>query len=374
MADPRYRVAFLDWMACAVGGAGERAPRAASALGDPVAALATAGHVLDFDDTYLPGIAHLSAPTAPAALVVGAELGRTVGEVLDAYAAGFEAMGSLARASHPALYDRGIHPTAACGGVGAAVAAATLMGLDPEPARSAVAIALLGAAGLRAAFGSDGKSLQVGLASAAGVRAARLAAAGARVPLEAAASGFAEATGGTYAEPDPAAGRAIEENWIKAWPCCLQTHGAIEAAASVNGGRPAIAVVHPVSLQAAGVGPEPRDGLEAKFSIPYLIAHTLEHGEPTLESFASVDGASVMRARGIEVRADRGLRESEAVLLDAEGEELARVGAARGSPERPLDEAALAAKVRSLAGDALEGALDDPTRPASELLALTGTR
>ena len=71
MADPRYRVAFLDWLACAVGGAGERASQAAAALGDPVAALATAGHVLDYDDTYLPGIAHLSAPTAPAALVVG---------------------------------------------------------------------------------------------------------------------------------------------------------------------------------------------------------------------------------------------------------------------------------------------------------------
>ena len=94
MADPRYRVAFLDWLACAVGGAGERAPQAALALGDPVAALATAGHVLDYDDTYLPGIAHLSAPTAPAALVVGAERGRSIGEVLNAYAAGFEAMGA----------------------------------------------------------------------------------------------------------------------------------------------------------------------------------------------------------------------------------------------------------------------------------------
>ncbi len=369
MADPRYRVASLDWMACAVGGAGERAPRAAAALGDRTAALATAGHVLDYDDTYLPGIAHLSAPTAPAALSVGAELGHTAGEVLDAYAAGFEAMGSIARASHPALYDRGIHPTAACGGVGAATAAAALMRLDADTTRSTVAIALLGAAGLRAAFGSDGKALQVGLASAAGVRAARLAQAGARVPLEAAARGFAEATGGAYAEPDPAA-LAIEENGIKAWPCCLQTHGSIEAAASLNGGRPAVAVVHPLSLQAAPVGPEPSDGLEAKFSIPYLIAYTLEHGEPTLASFAAVDAAAVTRARGVEVRADPGLRESEAVLLDSEGAELARVEAARGSPGRPLDEAALAAKVRSLAGDALDGALDDPGRPATELLAL----
>src|SRR3954464_2088931 len=122
-----YRAAFVDWMACAVRGASEPAARAAAAAGDPVVALGTAGHVLDFDDTYLPGIAHLSAPVAPAALVVGAHVGAPAGAVLDAYAAGFEAMGALAGASHPGLYDRGFHPTAVCGPVGAAVAAARLL-------------------------------------------------------------------------------------------------------------------------------------------------------------------------------------------------------------------------------------------------------
>ncbi|HEV3376401.1 MAG TPA: MmgE/PrpD family protein, partial [Thermoleophilaceae bacterium] len=168
-----YRVALLDWLACAARGAREPAARAARGLGDRVAFAGTAGHVLDFDDTYLPGIAHLSAPTAPAALVVAGELGRSAGDALAAYEEGFEAMGALARAGHPALYDRGWHPTAVCGGVGAAVAAARLL---DAPRENAVALALLRSGGLRAAFGSDGKSLQVGLAAASGVRAARLAA------------------------------------------------------------------------------------------------------------------------------------------------------------------------------------------------------
>ncbi len=371
MADPRYRTALLDWLACAARGAEERAARAAGSLDDPVAAAATAGHVLDFDDTYLPGIAHLTAPTAPAALV----LAGTVGEALDAHAAGFEAMGALARAGHPALYDRGLHPTAVCGGVGAAVAAGRLLGLDAEAQRSAIALALLGAGGLRAAFGSDGKALQVGWAAAAGVRAARLAAAGARAPLEAAARGYAEATGGHYAEPGETE-PAIERNWIKAWPCCLQTHGSIEAAglAREAGAEPAAVVVHPLSLQAAGVGPEPSDGLQAKFSIPYLIAYTLLHGSPTIASFEGVDPEATRRAAAIEVRTDRGLLESEAVLLDASGAELARVEAALGSPERPLDEAGLEQKISGLAGDRLAGALDDPERPAAEVLALAGLR
>ena len=371
-ADPRYAVAFLDWLACAVRGSDEPAARAAATAGDPVLRAATAGHVLDFDDTYLPGIAHLSATTAPAALLFGAELGRSMGDVLAAHAAGFEAMGALARASHPALYDAGFHPTAVCGGLGAAVAASRLLGLDGDREESARALALVGAAGLRSAFGSDGKSLQVGFAAAGGVRAARLAAAGARVPLDAAGLGFTDATGGRLAEPDRAE-PAVEMNWIKAWPCCLQTHGAIEAADRVRERRPEqLAVtVHPLSLQAASYGPDVRDGLQAKFSISYLTAYTLRHGTPSLASFEAVDAEVRGQAEAIEVHTDRSLLESEA-RLSAGGEEIARVEAALGSPQRPMDAQALSAKVRDLAGDRLDGVLADPSLPAADAAAASG--
>ena len=86
-------------------------------------------------------------------------------------------MGALSRAHR--LYEGGWHPTAVCGAAGAAHAAARLLGLDDERAGAAERLALLQAGGLRAAFGSDGKSLQVGMAAAAGVQAARIAAGGA---------------------------------------------------------------------------------------------------------------------------------------------------------------------------------------------------
>ena len=332
--------------------------------------------MLDFDDTYLPGLAHLSAPTAPAALVLGAELGRGTGEVLEAYASGFEAMGALAAAAHPTLYDRGWHPTAVCGTAGAAVAAATLLGLDAERTRSAAALGLLRAGGLRAAFGSEGKSLQVGMAAAAGMEGARLAAAGARVSFERAAAGFELAFGVRPPEPTAAAGgRAIEQNWIKAWPCCLQSHGAIEAARRARreglpAAGPVTVTVHPVSLQAASYD-HVTDGLEAKFSIPYLTAFTLLHGPPRLEDFRAVDEpAQRLAGERIKVRTDAALLESEAVLT-AGGSEV-RVEAAQGSPGRPLSPEARAAKLRDLAGQRLDGALDDPDRPAAELLAAAG--
>ncbi|HEV3376339.1 MAG TPA: hypothetical protein VG126_03595, partial [Thermoleophilaceae bacterium] len=129
--------------------------------------------------------------------------------------------------------------------------------------------------------------------------------------------------------------------------------------------------VHPVSLQAAAVGPEPVDGLQAKFSIPYLTAYTLLHGPPVVESFDGVDAAAVERARSIDVRTDHSLLESEFVLT-AGDTVLARVRAALGSPSNPMDAGALRAKVERLAGAELAGALDDLGRPAADLLALAG--
>ena len=364
-----YRVALLDWLACAAGGWGETAPRAARAGADDVAALGTAGHVLDFDDTWLPGIAHLSAPTAPAALVVAAERGATVGEALDAYAKGFEAMAALAGAGYPALYDGGWHPTAVCGSVGAAVAAAALLGAERDVA---VGLAVLRSAGLRGAFGSDGKSLQVGLAASAGVGAARLAAAGARVDLARVRAGWEQAYGAPWADsvPEP----AIGQNWIKAYPCCLQTHGAIDCALEAGGvpDGPLTVRAHPVSRQAAGYD-DVATPLEAKFSIPYTTAYALLRGAPTVESFDAVDDAVRARAAEIAVETDPALGESEFELL-AGDRRLAHVRAARGSPAQPLSADELAAKVHALAGQQLDGVLADDDRPAADVLARLSAR
>jgi 2-methylcitrate dehydratase PrpD len=369
-----HRTAFLDWLACAYAGRSERAARAARAAGDGplerVAWLGTAGHVLDFDDTYLPGIAHLSAPTAPATLVLAAARERSVGDMLAAYAVGFEAMGALARASHPALYERGWHPTAVCGAFGAAVAAARLLDLDGERAGAAARLALGQAGGTRAAFGTDGKSLQVGMAAAAGVFAAQAGAGGAQVGDVAA--GFAQALGGSGAAPDGDGDAAVLENWIKPWPCCLMAHSAIEAAAQARGaagdGAPVEVTVHPMARAAAPYD-DVADGLQAKFSIPYLVAYTLLRGEPGPASFAAVDDeARTLAATRVRVDVDPALGEPEARLA-VDGEPAARVTAARGSPQRPLSADELAAKVRELGGDGLAELLADDDAPARDVLA-----
>lgn len=356
-----YRSALTDWLACAYAGRWEPAAVAASDAGDGltdrILHAATAGHVLDFDDTYLPGLAHLSAPTAPVAILLGADRGASVGEVLRAYATGFEAMAAVADASHPQLYRGGWHPTAVCGAIGAAVTAATLMQVDPAVSVQARNLAVLGAGGFRAAFGSDGKSLQVGLAAVTGLHAARLAAAGTRVPdrTRRGTWSFEDVFGASWAEPDPAH-PAISDNWLKRYPCCLQTHGAIEAAIAARD-RGATAsgsgtvIVHPISCDAAPLGPDVATGLEAKFSITYCTALGIVRGHPTRADFIDVDGATRSLAGRIEVRTDDSLLESEAHLRweAADGQVIEVVTkAAVGSPDQPMDDDQLRAKLADL--------------------------
>ena len=375
--DDRYRLAFLDWLACAARGARERPARAARAAADGLAGRVTAagcaGHVLDYDDTYAPGLVHASAPVAPTALLLAAERGLAMWDCMRAYEAGFEATAALARAGHPVLYERGWHPTSVCGVAGAAVTAAQLLGLDASREQSASALALLRAAGLRAAFGGDGKALQVGQAAASGLEAARLAEAGATVSHDDAVRGFEASYGATWARPDGE--RAIRENWIKAYPCCLMTHAAIDAAARLRGDArlpdgELTVTVHPTARMAAPYD-DPVDGLQAKFSIPYTTAYSMLHGAPGIDSFAAPDAAArSFAAERIRVRTDPTLLETEA-RLEAGGRVLSAVHHAHGSPQHPMDAGALARKVDQLA-PGLRGVLDDLGTPARDVAAVAG--
>jgi 2-methylcitrate dehydratase PrpD len=387
-----YLVAFTDWLACACAGSAERAATAVRQGGDgllaDVAFAGTAGHVLDYDDTFSDGVAHVSATTAPAALMLAAHLELSLDAMLSAYAEGFEAMAAVARASHPALYDAGWHPTAVCGPIGAVVAASSLLELSSQQRQSALALALLRAGGTRGAFGSDGKAIQVGLAASAGVQAALLAQGGASVDPAAIHGplGFAAVLGARWAEPgsepgatpsagdEPPAGPAISRNWIKLHPSCLGSHSPIDAAAQLRteagevlDGEAVEVRVHPVARQAAHLDLV-EDGLGAKFSIPYCVAHTLMHGPPRLRDFASIDPGARERSRQVSVSVDRCLPEFGAVLAVA-GWEPVRVDCPRGAPGRPLQAGELQAKLAELVGDRLEGVLDDPAAPAARATA-----
>lgn len=388
VAEREYRTAFLDWLACAVRGSLEArglltsSPLVHKSVNEihwNVATFGMAGHVLDYDDTYPPGLSHISAATAPVALMVASALDLTVGEMLHAYAEGFEAMARLTEACHPMLYDHGLHPTAVCGATGAAVTASSLLDLDRSQRRSAVRLAMLSGAGLRSAFGSHGKAFQVGRAASDGLMAAQFAAAGAQVGKETErgpASFFAIFGGREVDVLEPASSLAIGDNWLKAYPCCLQTHAGIDAGirlaelVDVHGSSGlGMIVVHPVSLQAAKYG-VPNSPLQAKFSIPYTMAYAMLRGSPGLDAFRDIDQDIVCLAQKIRVRSDSSLDANECVAhwSSPDDDVEVRIEGPLGSPKRPMTYSEHTNKVTSLAGQALLPLLGDDSMPVREIV------
>ena len=125
---------------------------------------AVAGHVLDFDDLHLPSTTHVSAICVPASLAMGGGA--------RAYLAAAGVMARLGTALGWPHYSAGWHATCTAGAPASAAGAAVALGLTAEQVATAIALAIPGAGGVQRAFGTDAKSLQVGFAVDAGIRAA----------------------------------------------------------------------------------------------------------------------------------------------------------------------------------------------------------
>lgn len=333
-----------------------------AALDDPVAGLtagqdaalrwAAVGHVLDFDDVHLPSTSHVTVVCAPAALACGGGA--------RAYLAGAGVMVRLGTALGWAHYRSGWHATCTAGAPAAAVAAGTALGLDEAGLARAMALAVPAVGGVQRAFGTAGKALQVGFAAAAGVRAARLAAAGASADPAALDQWFA-LLGGTGA-PD-LTGPAIPGGLaVELHPCCYALQRPISAARLL--GNPSDVRRIRVHARAGSLQPlihsRPRTGLEAKFSCEYAVAATLLDGFPDAASFTDAAVARpAVRALldRVEVHAEPG---GDGVIAGCTRLVLERAGGPSteveldlpdGHPERPAAAADLAAKVAGCAGD-----------------------
>lgn len=237
-------------------------------------------HALDYDDVHFAMQGHPTVPVAPAVLALG-EWRKADGRALvQAFAAGFETecrVGLLMGRSH---YAHGWHATATVGTIGAAAAAANLLGLDPERTAHAFGIAATQAAGLKSVFGTMCKPLHAGRAAAIGVQAARLAARGftSNTAILDVPQGFV-ATQSTTANPQaalatPPGDYHLPSTLFKYHAACYLTHSSIEASARLrarHGVRPddiarVVVRVDPGHLRVCNIL-APRTGLETKFSL-----------------------------------------------------------------------------------------------------------
>ena len=155
-------------------------------LAAPWAALVngTAAHALDFDDNFDPAKAHASAVLVPAILAMAEQEQASGRACLDAFIAGLQIMGRVGQGVNPAHRNRGWHATSTVGAIGAAAACARLLKLDAERGSAAVSIATSMAGGFMSQFGTMTKAMHAGLAAKSGVMAASLAASGINAGLD----------------------------------------------------------------------------------------------------------------------------------------------------------------------------------------------
>ena len=325
--------------------------KVAASLGDG-GRWATAGHVLDFDDLHMPSTTHISAVCVPTALATGGGA--------RAYLAAAGVMARLGTALGWPHYSAGWHATCTAGAPASAAGAAVAMGLSAREIATAITLAIPAAGGVQRAFGTDAKSLQVGFAVDAGIRAATLAAAGASADQTAVAE-WMRLVGGDPGRVD-LAGVAVPGGLaIKIYPCCYALQRPISALAALAGQAGlGAADVHRIELRtpAATVVPlihhRPETGLQGKFSLEYAAAAALLDGYP---GFASFTDEAVQRdaARRLVTLVETELEAGGDWLLDGELQVRihARNGAVHdavlkyppGSPARPPSPDQLSAKI-----------------------------
>ena len=379
---------FLNWAGCAVGAARHEAAQAAldaAAMLQPAPQATLLGraervdmasaalingissHLFDFDDTHLKTIIHPAGPVASALLALAEVTGASGRQVIDALVLGIDVSCRLGNVMYPDHYDRGWHITGSTGQMGAAAGCARLLGLDEERTAMALGIAASQPVGMREQFGTMTKPFHPGAAARAGLVSALLAKHGFTASGRSieAPRGYVQvvSTKCDWNEATDELGKRFEIsfNTYKPFACGIVIHPTIDAAVQLRErGVRAQDVerielkVHSLVLELTGKK-EPKDGLQGKFSVYHGFAAGLVFGQAGEGEYADdiVTRADVVALRGkVVATVDDSIAEAAAdvtaVLKDGRRERVF-VEHAIGSLERPMTDANLEAKLRSLA-------------------------
>jgi 2-methylcitrate dehydratase PrpD len=261
----------------------------------------TLGHALDYDDDSDTTIAHPTVTMLPGVLALGEDHG-SGRDVLEAYILGVEVAARIGSALLPHHYHKGWHATSTLGAIGSTAASAKILKLDVNQTKNAFGIAASEASGLRSNFGTMVKPLHAGSAASKGVTAALLAQSGftANQDIFEGPQGFIRLFGGKNDARLKRVADGLGKFFdivspginIKKYPCCYQTHSAIDALLYLvkknglipEGIRAIRCGVHEITPKTL-IHPDPVTGLEAKFSLPYCLAVALATGYVRMKDF-----------------------------------------------------------------------------------------
>ncbi|MES2183412.1 MAG: MmgE/PrpD family protein [Pseudomonadota bacterium] len=264
----------------------------------------TAAHALDFDDVLVAGNTHAGAVLTAALLALAEEYDRSGQEVVDAFIVGVQLQVALSRVMMPMHYLLGWHTTATIGCVGTAGACARLLGCDAHTTEHAMSLAVSMAGGMKVQFGTPAKPLQAGLSAQHAVQAVLLARAGLTGNSAALEGrlGLGELMGDRNQAPDwsrldsvLAPGPLAIEGaglMLKRYPCCGSNTRILDALLELRQREPFDAAdVARVDAQVADSNvqnlmyPQPKNGLEGRFSLQYSVAVALAYNAVGLRDF-----------------------------------------------------------------------------------------
>ncbi len=339
----------------------------------------TAAHALDFDHSFTL-MGQPMAPMVPAVVSVGESMGASGQQLLEAYVVGFETIAKLVMSLRQRSED-GWHPPSSLGSFGAGVACAKLQGLTESQVEMTLGTAASMASGLVCNFGTMSKPLHVGLGARNGVLAAKLAQSGFTANKQAIEAGL-----GFYevfypgAKPD---NRPLEELGadyelinsgirIKPYPCGGLTHPAIDGVLQFKAEHGITAeMVESIDVGVARhtferiVFRVPENGLQGKFSMPYLLARAIIDGKLFLDAFtdSAVKDQNILRlAERVQMHLDSNLqptalgsRPCQVTIRLRDGRTLSRqIDYAKGSREAPMTAEELKQKFIGCAREALD--------------------
>lgn len=328
-----------------------------------------------FDDTHEAAVVHPSGPAAAAALAMSERVRVAGPDFLVAFALGVETMCRLSKAVSvpPAKEILAWSQTGITAGVGAAVAAGKLLGLDAVRMRHALGIALSQAAGFRGMFGSMCSSLLTAHGAQTGIRAAIMAEKG-FTSSEAALEGPYGYFDVFSREADAAAlthalGSRFEilRNTYKPYPCGVVIHPIIDACLDLRQARHfapenITSVSVRVSQKALALTDRPgaQNNLQARVSLQHWVAIGLIRGTARLADLdtasAVLDPAIVRFQQRIGTVADDafGLDAAEVTVNMRDGGTLvSRIEHCVGSASRPMTDSDLERKFAGLAEPAI---------------------
>ena len=262
----------------------------------------TLAHAIDYDDTNLHLGGHPTAPVLPAVLAMGEKVGASGKDILFSYIMGVEVEAKIGLAINKVHYNLGWHPTATLGTFGATAACCKVMKLNKDQILMALGIAGSEASAIKQNFGTMTKPLHVGQAAKNGVLGAILASRGWTADPEILEGhfGFCNLFAGrglydlkdmteNLGKPFDVVDPGIQ---LKKYPCCGSTHPSLYALSQVLKEHTFRAEevekveceIHPERIHVL-VHPDPKSGLEAKFSLEYCLAAMILNGTVSVGQF-----------------------------------------------------------------------------------------